>query len=1154
MLRGLLVALSACVIVACGPGLAAAQAATFTADPSIADGTSSSNCSTSPCTLRQALADAETTPGASTIVLEPGTYALTQGELDYDAGSYSVTLQGSGSTAGSTEINGEASSGVLEIDSGTVTLDDLEIAQGASSGDGGAIDVGDGATVNVNDDLFEENTAQNGGAIYDNGTLTIDDSALGNNSATESGTGDGGAVYYGVDARNDTVTNSTFAYNTAVNEGGALFNLGDDTPSVQNSTLADNSTSETGAGLGGGDWELGGTILDDAVFSDTGECSGSNSIHPDDGYNIENSNNCGLVATGDHTSTNPELEGNEEGNGQFDVQVAAFGGLTPTVPLQAGSPAIGVVPAVDCPTYDQRGAARLPAGATFCDVGAYQSGTNTPAITTGSAATVGPTDENVGGTVSGNGYAAVYMFEFTPDSDYSPDSYANSTAIYDAPTLGGPATAVAATLTGLSPDTTYDYRIEAVNDAGTSYGANEQFTTAASSGGGGGSTTPEAVTGGTEGVTDQSATILGTVEPAGQSCTYQFFWGTTVSYGSSSTVQPAGSTDVFSAGHDLSGLTGGTEYDYRIDATCGGTTYDGANMTFTTLGPTIATGTSGSVTQTSATVFGRINSNASGVTYYFNYGTTTAYGSQSPTQDAICINCAEGANAIGALTALTPGTTYHYQLVATNSTGTSYGADQTFTTQAPPPTIYGDNALNVTSSGAEITGSATTSGVSGATEKVIYAPNSSYNASATNPYSGGSATSAAAVPASGVITIPVGGLIGNTPYDYAVVITDSSGTTTSTNQQFTTAPNGPVTATVGAATKVSATGAVLNGAINDQNQVMTVAFSYTISATSCSGTPVTQSGAVLANGSAAVSVPASNSTQQIVSQPVSLTGYAGLGLGDVTISYSMSWDTTLGEEPEASGNSSSTTVDIPQLPVSTTPFVDVLSATSAELDADVGTFPSDATASQSESGIFEVGTSLPLIAVDSVSISGTQLNSACAEPISALDSYLEPDTTYYYGLAEVVDNYPGWFGGYGPNLQDPTDVFSTPQTFTTPATNPPGSTSVSSNGSGTTTLGCASSLFPCVGSYGLYGDVGNFNLSGLSRGAKKTASGTLTMLAKVHFTIPAGKQKKLHFHLTAAGKKFLKRHKHAALVAKVTSKAGHGKKVTTTSVVHLTKP
>jgi hypothetical protein len=65
-------------------------------------------------------------------------------------------------------------------------------------------------------------------------------------------------------------------------------------------------------------------------------------------------------------------------------------------------------------------------------------------------------------------------------------------------------------------------------------------------------------------------------------------------------------------------------------------------------------------------------------TYYFRYGTTAAYGLQSSPQ-----NSGSGTVPVGVhadIYGLTANTTYHYQLVAQNAGGTSYGADQTLTT------------------------------------------------------------------------------------------------------------------------------------------------------------------------------------------------------------------------------------------------------------------------------------------------------------------------------------------------------------------------------------------------------------------------------------------------------------------------------------------
>jgi hypothetical protein len=62
---------------------------------------------------------------------------------------------------------------------------------------------------------------------------------------------------------------------------------------------------------------------------------------------------------------------------------------------------------------------------------------------------------------------------------------------------------------------------------------------------------------------------------------------------------------------------------------------------------------------------------------------------------------------------------------------------------------------------------------------------------------------------------------------------------------------------------------------------------------------------------------------------------------------------------------------------------------------------------------------------------------------------------------------------------------------------------------------------------------------------------TSVVLAIVDFTIPPGQSKTLHFHLSSGGKRFLKAHPHATVIAQVTSHAGKGKKVTTRTVVHL---
>jgi len=62
---------------------------------------------------------------------------------------------------------------------------------------------------------------------------------------------------------------------------------------------------------------------------------------------------------------------------------------------------------------------------------------------------------------------------------------------------------------------------------------------------------------------------------------------------------------------------------------------------------------------------------------WFDYGTTLAYGGRTT---AIC-----SGTSYATLAPLLPGTTYHYRAAGSNSDGTTYGPDKTFTTLGAPP-------------------------------------------------------------------------------------------------------------------------------------------------------------------------------------------------------------------------------------------------------------------------------------------------------------------------------------------------------------------------------------------------------------------------------------------------------------------------------------
>ena len=108
--------------------------------------------------------------------------------------------------------------------------------------------------------------------------------------------------------------------------------------------------------------------------------------------------------------------------------------------------------------------------------------------------------------------------------------------------------------------------------------------------------------------------------------------------------------------------------------------------------PTVSTGIASGLQETQAALNGMVNPNGADTHYYFQYGTTTAYGDAVPAPPGNDVGrggVSEPASIV--TTSLEPATVYHYRIVAENSTGRTYGGDQEFTTPgqeiAPTPLV-----------------------------------------------------------------------------------------------------------------------------------------------------------------------------------------------------------------------------------------------------------------------------------------------------------------------------------------------------------------------------------------------------------------------------------------------------------------------------------
>jgi len=194
---------------------------------------------------------------------------------------------------------------------------------------------------------------------------------------------------------------------------------------------------------------------------------------------------------------------------------------------------------------------------------------------------------------------------------------------------------------------------------------------------------PVTLTNPASGITLTGATLNGTVDANFDPATVSFEYGLTDAYGSTvaaaqSPVSGGADTPVSAA---ISGLLPNTTYHFRAVAqNSAGTSY-GIDLTFNTgmSTPTVSTDAASAVGNRVATLNGMVNAMNDETTVIFEYGLDTAYGStvsagQSP------VTGSSDTPVSASLSGLLQNSTYHFRAVATNSQGTTYGEDMTFTT------------------------------------------------------------------------------------------------------------------------------------------------------------------------------------------------------------------------------------------------------------------------------------------------------------------------------------------------------------------------------------------------------------------------------------------------------------------------------------------
>ncbi len=293
---------------------------------------------------------------------------------DYAGGVLNYgTLTLSHCTVTGNEAVGQVGGGIANVS--VLTITNSMITDNATGGIGGGISNEPGALMTISNSTISGNDSGSwGGGIHNNqADVTIIDSTFYNNTAIGS-TLDGGGIrnldgsltvtgstFYGnvsyeggaiaTQGGDVTISNSTLYSNNATNDGGGIYNL-NGSLTVSNSTIAGNTAVH-----GGGIWNASALFLKNNILIDNGVADCFNSASGTIAINVNN-----LIEDG---SCSPDYT--------FDPMLGILtdnGGPTMTMALPAESPAIDVGDDVFCEATDQRGVSR-PQG-DHCDVGAYE--------------------------------------------------------------------------------------------------------------------------------------------------------------------------------------------------------------------------------------------------------------------------------------------------------------------------------------------------------------------------------------------------------------------------------------------------------------------------------------------------------------------------------------------------------------------------------------------------------------------------------------------------------------------------------------------------------------------------------------------------------------------------------------------------------------
>ena len=429
-----------------------------------------------------------------------------------------------------------------------------------------------------------------------------------------------------------------------------------------------------------------------------------------------------------------------------------------------------------------------------------------PSVLTGVASGVGQVSAVLGGSVDPNGQlVSDCRFEYGPTV-----AYGQSVPCASAPGSGSEAVGVSGEVVGLSANSVYHFRVSATNATGASVGADGTFTTLPEA--------PSVLTGSASGVSSVAATLGGSVNPnSGAVVDCRFEYGTTVAYGRSVPCSslPGSGSEAVEVSAEVAGLNASSVYHFRVSARNAGGTSVGSDGTFETAAsaPSVLTGVASGVGQVSAVLGGSVDPNGQLVSdCRFEYGPTVAYGQSVPCASAPGSG-SEAVGVSGEVVGLSANSVYHFRVSATNATGTSVGADGTFTTLPEAPSVLTGSASGVSSVAATLGGSVNPNSGAVVDCRFEYGTTVAYGRSVPCSSLPGSGSEAVEVSAE------VAGLNASSVYHFRVSARNAGGTSVGSDGTFETAASAPSVLT-GVASGVGQVSAVLGGSVDPNGQLV----------------------------------------------------------------------------------------------------------------------------------------------------------------------------------------------------------------------------------------------------------------------------------------------------------------------------------------------